>query len=192
MQERYAQCPFSQLECFCLTAAVALSHIFMIYICLTQRAPLLQYDIPVLLHKADAFLGKAMEDRTTDRLRCKPAFWASQKHGVTDCAMRFLIFAGNSRGRVCLTPTVPSCPSNPHTAWRDAPLKSSHTSTNRRCLRTAEQAGLPLMQRAVQNLLAHIIILDSTLDLTQHLLGGQVPLRAIPTLLTCSQPHADY
>ena len=49
-----------------------------------------------------------------------------------------------------------------------------------------------MMQRAVQNLLAHIIILDSTLDLTQHLLGGQVPLCAIATLLPCSQPHADY
>ena len=48
------------------------------------------------------------------------------------------------------------------------------------------------MQRAVQNLLAHIIILDSTLDLTQHLLGGQVPCCAIATLLTCSQPCADY
>ena len=85
-----------------LPAGVSLSHscssliTHLHDICLTQRATSLQYDIPVLLHKADAFLGKAMEDRTTDRLRCKPAFWASQKHGVTDCAMRFLLFAGNS------------------------------------------------------------------------------------------------
>ena len=59
---------------------------------------LLQYDIAVLFHKADAFLAKNIDDRTTDRLRCKPQFWATTKDGVTDSAMKFLIFAGE-----CLT-----------------------------------------------------------------------------------------
>lgn len=48
----------------------------------------------MLFRKADAFLAKSMDDRTTDRLRCKPTFWAAHGHIVTESALRFTAFAG--------------------------------------------------------------------------------------------------